>query len=79
MPALIVGFTVTVAIWPSEVVFCRDFILRAVATFWAMSLVRIYPSRPSSVNGCYFSRQKKKTIVGTTTAKEKAEKETDRQ
>ena len=54
-------------------------ILRAVATFWAMSLVRIYPSRPSNVNGCYFSRQKKKTIVGTTTAKEKADKETDRQ
>ena len=36
--SLIVGFAVTVAIWPREVVSCRDFILRAVATFWAMSL-----------------------------------------
>ena len=31
--SLIVGFPVTVAIWPREVVSCRDFILRAVATF----------------------------------------------
>ena len=45
--SLIVGFAVTVAIWPREVVSCRDFILRAVATFWAMSLVRIYPGRAS--------------------------------
>ena len=35
---------VTVTIWPREVVSCRDFILLAVATFWAMSLVGIYPS-----------------------------------
>jgi len=42
---LIVGLAVTVAIWPREVVSCRDFILCAVATFWAMSLVRIYPGR----------------------------------
>ena len=49
--SLIVGFAVTVAIWPREVVSCRDFILRAVATFWAMSLVGIYPGRAS-----YFSR-----------------------
>ena len=42
---LIVGFAVTVAIWLREVVSCRDFILRAVATFWAMSLVGIYPGR----------------------------------
>ena len=41
--SLIVGFAVTVAIWPREVVPCRNFILRAVATFWAMSLVGIYP------------------------------------
>ena len=41
--SLIVCFAVTVAIWPREVVSCRDFILRAVATFWAMSLVGIYP------------------------------------
>ena len=26
---------------------CRDFILRAVATFWALSLVGIYPGRAS--------------------------------
>ena len=43
--SLIVGFAVTVAIWPREVVSCRDFILCAVATFWAMSLVGIYPGR----------------------------------
>ena len=45
--SLIVGFAVTVAIWPREIVSCRDFILRAVATFWAMSLVRIYLGRAS--------------------------------
>ena len=45
--SLIVGFAVTVTIWPREVVSCRDFILRAVATFWAMSLVGIYPGRAS--------------------------------
>ena len=43
--SLIVGFAVTVAIWPREIVSCRDFIFRAVATFWAMSLVGIYPGR----------------------------------
>ena len=42
------GFAVTVAIWPREVVSCCDFILLAVATFWAMSLVRIYPGRTSN-------------------------------
>ena len=36
--SLIVGFAVTVAIWPKKVVSCRDFILHAVATFWAMSV-----------------------------------------
>ena len=45
--SLIVGFAVTVAIWPREVVSCCDFILLTVATFWAMSLVRIYPGRAS--------------------------------
>ena len=30
---LIVGFAVTVAIWPREVVSCRNFILRAVGYF----------------------------------------------
>ena len=45
--SLIVGFAVTVTIWPREVVSCCDFILRTVATFWAMSLVRIYPGRTS--------------------------------
>ena len=51
--SLIVGFAVTVAIWSREVfslVSCRDFILRAVATAWAMSLVRIYRGRASSLN-----------------------------
>ena len=45
--SLIVGFAVTVAIWLRVVVSCRDFILLAVATFWAMSLVGIYPGRAS--------------------------------
>ena len=45
--SLIVGFAVTVAIWPREVVSCRDFILRAVATFWVMSLVGIYTGKAS--------------------------------
>ena len=45
--SLIVGFAVTVTIWPREVVSCRVFILRAVTTFWAMSLVGIYPGRAS--------------------------------
>ena len=31
--SLIVGFAVTVVIWPREVVSCCDFILLAVATF----------------------------------------------
>ena len=45
--SFIVGFAVTVTIWPREVVSCHNFILRAVATFWAMSLVGIYPGRTS--------------------------------
>ena len=45
--SLIVGFAVTVAIWPREVVFCHDFILGTVATFWAMRLVGTYPGRAS--------------------------------
>ena len=48
--SFIVGFAVTVAIWLREVVSCRDFILRAVAIFWAMSLVGIYPGRASCNN-----------------------------
>ena len=48
--SLIVGFAVTVAIWSREIVSCRDFILRAVAIAWAMSLVRIYRGRASSLN-----------------------------
>ena len=47
--SLIAGFAVTVAIWllVREVVSCHDFILRAVAAFWAMSFVEIYPGRAS--------------------------------
>ena len=45
--SLIVGFAITVTICPRQVVYCRDFILRAVATFWAKSLVGIYPCRAS--------------------------------
>ena len=47
--SLIVGFAVTVAIWPREVVSCRNFILRTVAIMWAMSLVRIYRGRASYI------------------------------
>ena len=47
MLSLILGFVVTVAIWPGEVVSCRHFILSSVATFWAVSLVGIYPGRAS--------------------------------
>ena len=43
--SLIASFAITVAIWLREVVSCRDFILGTVATFWAMSLVTIYPGR----------------------------------
>ena len=35
---LIVGFAITVTIWPREIVSCHDFILRAVTTFWAIWL-----------------------------------------
>ena len=48
--SLIVGFAVPVAIWPREVVSGRDFVLRAVTTFWAMSLVGIYPGRASMLS-----------------------------
>ena len=44
-----VGVLNAVTIWPREVVSCCDFILRAVAIFWAMSLVRIYPGRASKM------------------------------
>ena len=47
--SLILGFSITVTIWLREVVSCRhDFILRSVATFWVVSLVRIYPGRASN-------------------------------
>ena len=45
--SLIVGFAITVTICLRQVVYCQDFILRAVATFWAKSLVGIYPCRAS--------------------------------
>ena len=51
--SLIGGFAVTVAIWPREVVSCRNFILHAVATFWAMSLVGIYPGTASNKSSDY--------------------------
>ena len=47
--SFIVGFAVTVTIWPREVVSCRDFILPAVTNFWATSLVGIYPCRASGL------------------------------
>ena len=51
--SLIVGFAVTVTIWPREVVCCRDFIVGAAVTFWAMSLVGIYPGRASMLSSPY--------------------------
>ena len=41
--SLILGFDVTVGILPRKIAFCRDFILRAVATVWVIPLVGIYP------------------------------------
>ena len=43
----ILGFDVSVGILPRKIVVCRDFISRAVATFWVMSVVGIYPGRAS--------------------------------
>ena len=48
--SLIVSFAVTVAIWLREIVSCRDFILPAVTTFWAMFLDGIYPGRASFIH-----------------------------
>ena len=45
--SLVLGFAITVAILPREVVSCRNFILRSVSTFWVMTLVGIYPGRAS--------------------------------
>ena len=45
--SLILSFAITVAIWSREVVSCRNFILRSVATVWVMTLVGIYPGRAS--------------------------------
>ena len=53
--SLILGFAVTVAIWPREVVSCRDFILHTAATFWVMSLVGIYPGRASEIQQKHYS------------------------
>ena len=53
----IVGFAVTVAIWLREVVSCCDFILRAVATFLAMSLVGIYPGRASGNHRIHWQKK----------------------
>ena len=57
--SLIVGFAITVTIWPREVVSCRNFILRAVATFWAMSLVEIYLGRASITDSLLCPWEKK--------------------
>jgi len=44
---LIRGLDITVGILPRKDIFCHDFISCAVTTFWAMSLVGIYPGRAS--------------------------------
>ena len=57
--SFIVGFAVTVAIWPREVVSCRNFILHSVATFWVMSLVGIYPGSASITDSLLCPWEKK--------------------
>ena len=44
------------------VVSCRDFVLRAVATFWALSLVGIYPGR-ASVNEVQLQKVKMAIVI----------------
>ena len=58
----IVSFAATIAIWPREVVSCRDFILRAVTTFRAMSLVRIYPGRAFLLLALFWCQRAKKVV-----------------
>ena len=41
---------------------CRDFVLRAVATFWAFSLVGIYPGR-ASVNEVQLLKVKMAIVI----------------
>ena len=41
---------------------CRDFVLRAVATFWALSLVGIYPGR-ASVNEVQLQKVKMAIVI----------------
>ena len=43
----ILGFDDSFGIFPRKIVLCRHFILRAVATFWLISLVGFYPGRAS--------------------------------
>ena len=49
--SLILRLDVTVGILPRKDVFCCDFILCAVATFWAMSVVGNYPGGGSTIAG----------------------------
>ena len=56
---LIVGFAMTVTIWPREVVSCRNFLFLAVATFWAMLLVGIYPGSASIMDSLLCPWEKK--------------------
>ena len=45
--SLVLGFNVAVGILLGKDVIRRDFVLCAVATFWAISLVGIYPGKAS--------------------------------
>ena len=61
--SLTVGFAVTVVIWLwGGFVSCCDFVLRAVATFWALSLVGIYPGR-ASVNEVQLQKVKMAIVI----------------
>ena len=55
---------ITVAIWPREVVSSREFILCAVGTFWAMSLVGIYPGRASTMGTHNLALKLSLAIIG---------------
>ena len=61
----ILGFDVSVGILPRKVVVCRNFILRAVATFWVMLLVGIYPDRASLIAYMYIRFQRRLQLLTT--------------
>ena len=55
----VLSFDVTVGIWLRKVVFCHNFILRAAASFWVVSLVGVNPDKASTQNECITSGRSK--------------------